>query len=74
MSMLPVSSYNLTFVANGLTHLFNGSNGWYVDYFLTNNTGEIYVLHPTSDTVSATVLAGTYYYQANDYFQIRYIM
>ena len=73
LAMTPALSYNLTFVANGLTNLFNGSNGWYVDYFFTNNTGEIYALHPTSDTVSATVLAGTYYYQANDYFQNFYM-
>ena len=65
----PATLYNLTFVAQGLTNLFSGSNSWYILVF--NSTGG-FPLRPTSDTVSKMVSAGTYYYQANDYFQDLY--
>ena len=72
LPMMPVPSYNLTFVANGLTHLFNGSDSWFVDYFTASGSGGIFPLYPTSNSVSTTVPAGTYNYQANDYFQSLY--
>ena len=69
-SLDPAVMYNLTFVAQGLTNLFNGSNSWYVVVF--NSTGDGFPLHPTSNTVSMMVVGGTYSYQANDYFQDLY--
>ena len=65
----PAAMYNLTFVARGLTDLFNGSNSWYI--FVFNSTGA-FPLYPTSNTVSKMVPGGTYQYQANDYFQDLY--
>ncbi len=59
-------TYNLTFVAEGLTNLFNGSDGWSV--VLYNSTGGI-PLYPTANTVSIMVASGTYTYSATDYFQ-----
>lgn len=72
LPMSPAQSFTLTFVANGLTNLFSGSDSWFIDYFNTSNVGGLYPLYPTSNSVSTTVLAGTYYYQAEDYFQNLY--
>ena len=65
----PAVLYNLTFVAQGLTNLFNGSSSWHIVLY---NNGGGFPLYPTSNTVSKMVSAGTYYYQANDYFQDLY--
>lgn len=68
-SLEPATLYNLTFVARGLTDLFTGSNSWFV--FVYNNTGG-FPINTTSVSGSIMVPAGTYYYQANDYFQDLY--
>ncbi len=68
-SLDPAVMYNLTFVAQGLTNIFNGSNSWFI--FVFNSTVG-FPLYPTSNTVSMMVAGGTYHYQANDYFQNLY--
>ena len=64
--MVPSINYNVTFVANGLTSLFNGADTWTL--FLDNGSG-IVRLYPTSDTYSLSLPAGTYTYEADNYFQ-----
>ena len=62
------SSYNLTFVAVGLPHLFPNSDEWNLLYYNESNGG-ITPVSSFSPVISVQVQAGVYYYQATDYFQ-----
>lgn len=62
--------YNVTFVANGLENIFPGSDVWAL-FFWNVSSGAV-PLNPTGNTGYLLVPAGTYFFEASDYFQINF--